>query len=51
VRNSGEFAEYVSELEDDESPEAAEGSAAARIDPALTHELVDEIEDFLRDQG
>lgn len=42
---SGDFAEYVAELE------TSEETAAVSLDPTLTGELVNEIEDFLRKQS
>jgi proteasome assembly chaperone (PAC2) family protein len=45
LADSDDLAEYVTELEDE-----AERNPAARIDPALSNELVTEIEDFLKDR-
>jgi proteasome assembly chaperone (PAC2) family protein len=45
VRSSGDFADYVSALEEDENV-----AGPSRLDPSLTNELVTEIEDFLRRQ-
>jgi proteasome assembly chaperone (PAC2) family protein len=45
VRSSGDFADYVSALE-----QSDESAGPNRLDPSLTNELVTEIEDFLRRQ-
>jgi proteasome assembly chaperone (PAC2) family protein len=46
VAASDEFSSYLAELEQDEEEETSPG-----LDPSMSGELVNEIEDFLREQG
>ena len=48
VAASDEFSTYIAKLEEATADQA---SPRQYLDPTMTHELVNEIEDFLREQG